>query len=523
MSRCKYTDCHRETYINQEYCLFHTPADVKKTFVDKETFVHNLTHEIMNPGVNCSGFKIPWKIDFSNHTFTNKLDFTDWIFYEFVDFTKTEFGNFVDFTNTTFADGVCFNGAIFNDDVYFHDTKFRSKTANENQQGKSGLASFLGAKFIGEAHFGGAEFSVRSASFSESIIKKAIRFGSNVIEGDLIFFNTRLLENAIFSFKKPIFRKSDKIPSIHFQSISFNEFATFFENIRLNEDYRESKPEDRPIFYFRLCQLRNVYFMLSNVSLFSFYRSAFFEESFFNSCYWDYKKENLTRFLPVIKYRRKYIICEDLVYDSLPIKRIHADINKMSIRKMASENFGYDEISLLYLRMKTAADRAKDYHLASWLYFNEFETKRKSFLSTTKLKKILRIVLPNKFWLYSSYKFFAGYGEKPFWSFFWFWIFTIGFSFLHLFNGIKTSNGSFNYDWGLPFPGWGNFLEDLGYSALFTLYRVIPVSYLPYERDKYGLLYNYLPDFALSFLNTVVLIILIIFISVGLKRHFRRF
>jgi hypothetical protein len=58
-------------------------------------------------------------------------------------------------------------------------------------------------------------------------------------------------------------------------------------------------------------------------------------------------------------------------------------------------------------------------------------------------------------------------------------------------------------------------------AFVFSVYRILPSSYIPYVRDFY------VPPgfwgFIVPFFNTLILVILITFIAIGLKRHFRRF
>jgi len=64
---------------------------------------------------------------------------------------------------------------------------------------------------------------------------------------------------------------------------------------------------------------------------------------------------------------------------------------------------------------------------------------------------------------------------------------------------------------------WKDFIE----SLIYTVSRVLPVSYISTSpTDCYP--FTTLGKIA-SVFNSVILIILVIFIGIGLKRHFRRF
>ncbi len=184
--------------------------------------------------------------------------------------------------------------------------------------------------------------------------------------------------------------------------------------------------------------------------------------------------------------------------------------------------------------MKVALDRAKDFSEAGWFYFNEFEMKRqalrknlredKKWFSRTK-ERILNLLK------YDLYFTFAGYGEKPFWSFLWLLMFTFLFAPLHLLSGLQVGkatpiNTPINYTFSPNLEGlkslfsWqfgGNFLTALIYS----LYRIIPVSYLP--KTTTSMTPIGLDGLFLSLINTLVMILMLSFIIIGLKRRFRRF
>ena len=145
----------------------------------------------------------------------------------------------------------------------------------------------------------------------------------------------------------------------------------------------------------------------------------------------------------------------------------------------------------------------------------------------TKLNKSFFLTKILKMLPYNLYKVFAGYGEKPLWSCWNFSIFTIFFSIVHLFSGLKIGNDKIiNYDMSFSmetisviFSGtfWSNFFQ----SFIYTLYRIIPVNYWPSVTNNVSPLG--LDGLLWSFANTSVLILLLTFIIIGLKRRFRRF
>jgi len=178
-----------------------------------------------------------------------------------------------------------------------------------------------------------------------------------------------------------------------------------------------------------------------------------------------------------------------------------------------------EEIATLYRRFKNSLDNTKDYEQAGWFYFNEFEMRRKACIENSKSK--FRKLKPRHM-LYSMYRVFAGYGEKPLLSTFWFFLFWTMFSVLNMFSGIQLSDGRLiNYNVNFDFSEVYNPIKDFGYSALFTITKIIPADFFPLLKDNY----NHIgPDgLILSLLSSVILILFIVFIGIGLQRIFRRF
>jgi hypothetical protein len=98
-----------------------------------------------------------------------------------------------------------------------------------------------------------------------------------------------------------------------------------------------------------------------------------------------------------------------------------------------------------------------------------------------------------------------GYGEKPFWSLVWL-LFSgiIVFPIVHLFNGLQIRCMMINSYWD---------------ALKYTISRFLPSTYLPEQwanikSTGWGVV---------PFFNSIVLILFVIFIGIGLKRHFRRF
>ncbi len=416
------------------------------------------------------------------------------------------------------GDQVSFNHAVFKvPKADFSDSIFGASTN-----------SFMSSEFAGELT------SFNRASFGGLTV-----FAKNDISGSISFKNTKIGDNAFFRFADPTFldiEDREHPVFIFFKRVRFNPLLTFFEGFQPGQSFQEKPIIERPTVVFRYCNLRETYFQEINMSMFSFHQSAFFEESLFTSSNWEEREASL---LPRLKFTRHYLIVEEL-----RLQEEIADSPATKYKAWTDHCFNgcdfpdrYEEIAEIYLRLKTAADRAKDYHMASWFYFNEFEMKRqcltdKFSTESKRWKSFLRRLFSPSLVQYNLYRLFAGFGEKPSWSFAWFWIMTVFFTTVHLLNGIGiVQNGStpdfFNYDvsptWaGMKTLAQTEFWDHFGHSFVFTMQRVIPTSYLPGFKSSVVAPAG-VWSFALSLMSSVTLILMVVFTAIGLKRHFRRF
>jgi len=479
-------------------------------------------------------------VDFIEARFLSKKALFDNVVFEFgPTFHKAKFHC----SKTTFFNMTCnkgttdFSNTEFNCDfLYFNNANFSGNSLNFFATTfETGVVYFRGVTFdVAEVNFNSL-FKDGNIQIFESYFKGSLIFDNPIIHGFISLGDITFSEKSRFILRNPDFgSKKWTFPSLRFYKISFNPFRTYFENVDYNLDQLEIEYIDSPLIAFRQCHLKDVYFAESNMALFSFYRSAFYEEALFSSYYWPPKKEKIIGIMPLIKFMRKYQIREDLIYNDIRIDKMQNANESNHMESGVGFPRNYSEVAEIYLHLKTAADRAKDYHLASNFYFNEFEMKRRHILERAKSKKWWKAV-PDYLWftLHSTYKLFSGYGERPFWSLIWFGICSFIFAGLHLLNGIKNDAGnkidyalikSFSdfpklYDTYMSKEFWGDFFDALK----FSLHHALPISYLPYLKEKFSLVDHGFWSTLLSLSNSILLILLIIFIGVGLKRHFRRF
>jgi uncharacterized protein YjbI with pentapeptide repeats len=454
-------------------------------------------------------------------------------------FASAEFNlGSVHFNSARFSgEGVTFEECKFtNANVTFTSAQFDCTNTNFNQASFTNCkVEFSLCRFTGgDVSFTETKFPNGHIDFSRARFSHDVRLRNNSMPKELRFVDTRFDERSGFYLIKPRFKRTSvETPRILFRRVRFNPFITFFEGIHDGDDYSGVPPTDRPIILFRYCQLKDVQFANNDMALFSFYSSSFFEEAHFISDQWIHRREAILNIFPfnLLKFSRANQIVEEQIFE-LTKKREAAGEDAAALKKKYSMDLlkSYSDVAEWYLRFKTAADRAKNYHLASWFYFHEFEMRRQNFRQRANEPQgwAKKLSIKSVFFLYTLYRVFAGYGEMPRWSLAWFSIFTTGFAVLHLFNGIRvplSDGGSrlINYDWGGAVPNLVQLVGDFFYAVLYTLYRVIPVSYLPYRSAEFDLAaYGFWP-LALSLANSVVLIFVIILIGVGVKRHFRRF
>ncbi len=387
--------------------------------------------------------------------------------------------------------------------------------------------------FIGSAFLGTVVSFVRATFAGRVILTR------NSIAGSISFNNVDLGETSSFRFASPSFFNIDSRQHpirVFFKRVTFNPHLTFFQGFIPGEYFVDSLPSVMPAIVFRYCNLREAYFLKNNMSMFSFHQSAFFEESFFTSSKWDESRSSVCW---PFWFKRHHLIIEDirvLEGGGTEAGKSEVELNNDAFRGCDFPT-SFKEIAEIYLRLKTAADQAKDYHMASWFYFNEFEMKRKAIIEKIGTHshgtwKALRLLISPTLWQYNLYRLFAGYGEKPSWSFIWFGVFSVLFTVIHLRNGIEipVSDGDpvlVKYILSLSKKGLhtlltSNFWHDAFNAFAFTIQRVIPTSYLPGFETGVSSPSGPL-SFSISLMNSVVLILMVVFTAIGLKRHFRRF
>ncbi|MFH1892741.1 MAG: pentapeptide repeat-containing protein [Candidatus Zixiibacteriota bacterium] len=556
-----------EDYADFSEAKFRQHVNLRDTlFKDEARFTVAEFHGQKSVGMH--GYEA---VDVSQATFEGKADFTGSKFPEGnavlnsvnfsgveANFTDCEFGGKALFKHNQFKGNCFFLRTKFSGGtVSFEESEFTGERISFQEAGFSGgetsfyrvkfaggQVSFVLARFTkGQTSFALAEFSCESISFISSAFAGSVgsftmaRFSGDVtfrdvdIECDIDFDEVRFSPESNFQFESPNFASSESgAPRLLFRRIRFIPLQTFFDNVKTGDQFAGMGVEKRPILLFRQCQLKDVFFSNSDMRLFSFFNSVFFEESHISTNTWEERSEKLASFLPVRFTRKVQIVEEELLEQKIEHRANESESSKIDERFQTPLLANRCDVADLYRRYKTASDRGKDYGLASWFYFNEFEMKRLAFRDRLDKARVAQEKLPLwlflkcRWWLYTIYRVLAGYGEKPLWSFLWLCFFVGVFAVLNLFNGFTVPDrGTINYDLQLSLPNLGRLLYHFAYAILITLQRFIPISYTSTQIPLLKAADTGILDIGLALLNTVVLVIMIVFTGIGLKRHFRRF
>ncbi|KAA3610172.1 MAG: pentapeptide repeat-containing protein [Calditrichaeota bacterium] len=446
--------------------------------------------------------------DFLFSQFSSRALFKQADFLEGVNFDSAQFYKSAEFIESQFS-----KPALFHKVKFLHDAEFKNTTFHDE-------ATFNQSRFSADAVFNEVKFT-KEANFTNVLFSGETTFEKLTIFSSVHFLRLNLTSSCIFKIISPKFTYFNSHNTvIEFSHVVFNPDKTFFEDF--SKRSTDDNFENNVIVLFRYCMLKDVFFSHNDLGMFSFFNSTF-DQARFISNNWQNEKSRWSPF-----YKRRNILLDEVLYNRLknmlPIQR-----KKFEKDYKLEHLESYDSIAALYRRMKTSLDNTKDYFEAGWFYYNELEMKRLMLLDTIHNKSFFESIPERlQYRFYGLYKLFSGYGEKPLRSFIWFWLFAVlFFPIIHGFNGlgVKLESGkilNINYDFSkieaiFNPPFWQDFL----YSIVFSLYHIIPFNLLPLDKNIFfpsgpeGMLW--------SFLNTGVLLTLLLLSGLGLKRHFKRF
>lgn len=382
-------------------------------------------------------------------------------------------------------------------------------------------ADFSNARFTGIT-------SIVATRFNNKVL-----FKDNRVDGILLFEDVAFEHSLEFS-DFIVYPEKRSNTTIIFRGVNFPSNATFFRSIHSisfesisDESIATTVPgtsiSDAPVFVFRQCCLKDVYFDSSDMGLFPFFKSSFFENAHIIACNWPDVTERLFQRIPFTTHTRKYVIPEEWLVRQLKSSSLKVE-DKLALCKRYElwGNFSYSDVGSIYRRIKTSLDTSKAYEEAAWLYFNEIEMRRvawaEEFYSEQWYNRFKK--LPPFLWglIYSFYKICAGYGERPLNSAISFVLFLFLFASLHVLNGLQFEKQIINYD--LSFTGFGiffspQFWSDWGEGLKYAILRLVPLGYVPIKPDQAFVGGTGVGDILLSLANTTILTLLLIFIGLA--------
>lgn len=355
--------------------------------------------------------------------------------------TKKTYGNRTIFDGSEFANGnTSFANISFScGSASFKEAKFESDVLfieNEYKDGATFESAVFGKKNSNDISDSTKVVSPIEIRFLYNRLYREMDFANILLSDNLLlaFANLEFYDESAFYFTKPKLLNNEKNKKnivVSFERINFKPYKTVFENI--GNEFEEILKTFSIAFLIRYCDLQKVFFTNCQMSLFSFYKSIFHEAIVVSS---RWSNERLSYF-KVIKYDRNNILFEDAYYT-------YNEKNKDVI--LAKEKYQFEDfdsrlyIANMYRDLKVALDNTKDYQQAGYFYFNEFEMLRLHYSKEKGLKA------KSKYFLYTTYKYLAGYGEKPLWSFIWLVFTTLLLSMLNLLIGFKFRSSEINYD-----------------------------------------------------------------------------
>lgn len=204
------------------------------------------------------------------------------------------------------------NLSIGAESISFWKSVFWGQTIFKEVDFRSDKISFTASSLLGD-----------TTEFNDCKFFGDVSFRGNDLANRIEFVDIRFSDQATFRFADPAFQLTSKggnPPVIVFRRVKFNPFLTFFENVKLGEVLEGEAIALRPLVAFRFSLLRDVYFSKNDMSLFSFYTSAYFEDSFFTSInsWLENDSEKVFRrfrncWLLNPRYKRPFLIREDIL------------------------------------------------------------------------------------------------------------------------------------------------------------------------------------------------------------------
>lgn len=406
------------------YCIFHSQNDEK----DKKAFWEGIKDKLKKEDFDFESYYFPYGLE-------------------------------ANFTGQKFKDAN-FLKAIFKGDVYFSGALFEGENTNFESAEFSGTGKgtdFNGVEFKGEnTSFRFAKFSGKQTDFANAkFLRKNISFESAKFSGEGTYFLNAILfgkSNFIgagFSAKRTYFSGARFTGETHFEVTSFSGESTDFSWAEFSGDTDFSWAdfyECGTISFINTvfggeCMFLGVKFPWKS-DQFVIYRGTKYpidlsktvflycnnyDRILFRNCrFSEGQDEVFGRKFPF--WKRRVILNDELfVGKKLELriqgqgqggketnrKGIFWEVEKKAI--LEEVRVEYSHVESLYRQFKKNLEAEKDWETAGEFHYGEMECKRKGI--TSKWSKLVWI--RQNFGLLAWYKYFSGYGERPFRAFCW--------------------------------------------------------------------------------------------------------
>jgi len=388
-----------------KFCIFHS-IDYKK---DKGAFWKGIQDKLEKKDFDFTGYYFPPGLEadfrgkefkdakFSHATFKGDVDFSGAEFSgESTDFLRAEFsGKNTVFSRAEFSGGSTrFIGAKFSGKgTHFFRAKFLGESTDFLRAGFSGESTYFSlAEFSGEStnfswatfsgkdtYFSGAEFSGESTDFS----------GAKFSGGITSFNHADFFGCGTVRFVDTVLEGECKFLGVKFPLRS-DQFIIFVGT---------REPID----------LGNTVFLYSNYDRLTFRNCKFIERADEQFRFWR---------------RRVILKDEEFVGKMLELKKEERGgkgAERGAVTEVKEEEIAesvkveYSHVESLYRQFKKNLEAEKDWELAGEFHYGEMECKRKGITSQWPALAWARQNLGLLAW----YKYFSGYGERPFRTFCW--------------------------------------------------------------------------------------------------------
>ena len=431
------------------FCIFHSRNDKK----DKKDFWKGIQAKLEAKDFDFTAYYFPpgLKADFRGKKFKDAR-FVEVIFKGYVNFIEAEFsgkstdfglakfsGESTDFRLAEFSgESTVFIGVEFSGkSTDFRWAEFSGKSTDLSWAEFSGKSTvFAGAKFSGNTNFGNAEFSGKSTNFRlAEFLGESTVFSGAKFSGENTDFSW-----AEFSGEGTKFNSADfsGCGTVHFVDTVFKGECGFLVTnfpLRLDQFVIFRGTRD-PI------DLSKTVFLYCNNYDRVLFRNCRFNEEPYKLFGWEF---------PLWK-KRKIVLCdESYVGKLLELARQKGEEPSPGESRPNPEakservKVEFSHVESLYRQFKKNLEAEKDWELAGEFHYGEMECKRKGLESGIR----------QNLGLLAWYKYFSGYGERPFRASCWIVFLLLAFAGIYWF--LDT----------LPRQGFGYYLWELSVKTAF--------------------------------------------------------